>query len=171
MLHVRNSSQKLSDVQHCSRVISGICSTNPADGALPEGVGSGLPSSSCPRRFWWGTFADLPCESALLLVPFWVGVRGSCKQYFHLCLDSSEISSDADSNKCQQSHTLWSWLQILTSVTLYACCLSMCCVQVPSARRPTHQALSVCCSDAFTGMHKTECSGETRLVLPIPTSS
>ena len=96
MLHVRKSSQKLSDVQHCSRVISGICSTNPADGALPEGAGSGLPSSSCPSCFWWGTFADLPCESSLLLVPFCVGVRGSCKQYFHLCLDSSGKSSDAN---------------------------------------------------------------------------
>ena len=84
MLHVRKSSQKLSDVQHCSRVISGICSTNPADGALPEGAGSGLPSSFCPRRFWWETFADLLCESAILLVSSWVGVVHSYNEKTHL---------------------------------------------------------------------------------------
>ena len=45
ILQARNSSQKLSDMQHWSSAISGICSTNPVEAPLPEGAASGLPQS------------------------------------------------------------------------------------------------------------------------------
>lgn len=47
MLQVRNSSQKLAEVQHCSSVKSGICFTKPLPGAA-SGACSSLPSLFSP---------------------------------------------------------------------------------------------------------------------------
>ena len=48
MLQVRNSSQKLAEVQHCNSVMSGICSTKPLVGAGLDGAGSGVPPLAPP---------------------------------------------------------------------------------------------------------------------------
>ena len=48
MLQVKNSSQKLAEVQHCSSVMSGICSTKPLVGAAPDRAGLGLPALAPP---------------------------------------------------------------------------------------------------------------------------
>ena len=67
MLQVKNSSQKLADVQHCSRVMLGICFTKPLVGAALEGAGPGLPSSALPPALCDGRFglsAFLTCGSS-----------------------------------------------------------------------------------------------------------
>ena len=71
MLHVRNSSQKLAEVQHCSRVMSGICSTKPLAGAVLDGAGSGLPPLAPPPvlcSLGVGLSASSGCASSALLL-------------------------------------------------------------------------------------------------------
>ena len=69
MLQVRNSSQKSTEVQHCSSVMSGICSTKPLADAALDGAGSGLPPPAPPPcSLGVGLSASSGCASSVLLL-------------------------------------------------------------------------------------------------------